>query len=425
MKSWLWIFSLGCLWITHTVFAVQTLAAMPPTTVSVLPNLPMAISLYPQEIALVKEKRRVRLEKGLHTIVLEDFPDSLIEGSLFLTPQDKGTRVVEYSMESHIKENSKKIRITCESTSQQEQEIEVSYLCRKVQWRVYYVATLSPSVETVDFSGWIEIYNNSGSHFQKARLQLIPTAVAVPQFLPWPEEAAKSPEPDKKNSTNSAKDFQRYHVSPQMDLKMQQPKHVCLSQARDIPVKPEYRLFLGEDLLLPQRSDPVTIPIETWISFENTKENGLGKPLPAGPIMVYQNGHEAMHALGTMPLSVIGVDDKVNLKVPVAHFHQGPITEGEQEAITVRAASSKLRQTEYKKQHERTTDVSYLLILKNPLDRPLEIRVILDLGDNEWEMLRESAPHKTVNKQGHWLLTLPARAEGTELKFRLRVIKPA
>ena len=60
-----------------------------------------------------------------------------------------------------------------QSTTGQSQDVELSYLTTGLGWQADYVAQLSPTDDAMDLSGWVTLTNQSGATYRNATLQLV------------------------------------------------------------------------------------------------------------------------------------------------------------------------------------------------------------------------------------------------------------
>ncbi|MDP8285235.1 MAG: hypothetical protein RAP03_01100, partial [Candidatus Electryonea clarkiae] len=60
-------------------------------------------------------------------------------------------------------------------------DAELTYLTRGINWEASYVAVVSEKDDALDFSGWVQIDNNSGATYEDAKLKLMAGDVRIIQ----------------------------------------------------------------------------------------------------------------------------------------------------------------------------------------------------------------------------------------------------
>ena len=139
------------------------------------------------------------------------------------------------------------------------------------------------------------------------------------------------------------------------------------------------------------------------LEIENGKDTGLGLPLPAGIVRVYQATQKGSLFLG---------EDRVN------HTPEGEKAElrlGEAFDITARAAHTavdRISRDTYESEQE--------IIVENAKNEAVAVEVA-GFFPPSWKMLKESSPHeKETANQVVWKLDVPAGGSVT-LIYRVRV----
>ncbi|RMF87124.1 MAG: DUF4139 domain-containing protein, partial [Nitrospinota bacterium] len=171
--------------------------------------------------------------------------------------------------------------------------ITVSYLAGQLTWKADYVFTLSTEGTSGDLTGWVTLENRSGTAYQQATLQLIAGEVRrvqeeqrVRRGRPM-MEMAKAAAP----AQFTEQPFAEYHLYTfprPVTIKHNQTKQLPLLTGKGSKVKRVYRL-LSQRWYYESRQPTLPPPrVQTAIKVQNSKENGLGIPLPAGIVRVYQ-----------------------------------------------------------------------------------------------------------------------------------------
>jgi hypothetical protein len=211
-----------------------------------------------------------RIETGFSggRLIFPDVPDNL---------RDKPTLVMQLA-----------------SRKESAQDLELSYLTGGLNWQADYVAELNSVESRLNLLGWVTLTNTSGTSYKNARLQLV--AGDVHQVQPifekkYREQAvdiAYAPEAPRM-AEESLLDYHLYTLDRKTNILENQTKQVSLLQADNIPSSKEY-LLKGQDYYYRNRAGDLgtRIKVAVYLSFENTKPENLGLPLPKGIVRVYK-----------------------------------------------------------------------------------------------------------------------------------------
>lgn len=221
-----------------TIYAATTLAAEPDEIRSTLQDQQdVAVTIYNEDLALVKDQRKVKLKQGLNNLALRDVSAQIrpetallrsLNGSLsvleqnfdfdLLTPQKLLEKFVGKQV-SIIKTNAAGVEtsesaevlsanngvvlkignrietgvpgrisysdvptnlrdrptliVQLQNKLVNDQNIELSYLTGGLAWKADYVAELGANEDKLDLSGWVTLTNTSGTTYRNAKLQLV------------------------------------------------------------------------------------------------------------------------------------------------------------------------------------------------------------------------------------------------------------
>ena len=184
-------------------------------------------------------------------------------------------------------------------------EVEISYLSSSMGWQADYVAAVSEDEKSVGLNGWVTVSNNSGATFENAGLKLIAGDVhqAEPEGEMEPQTmyAAKgfamgTPEPQFKEK--SFFDYHMYTLGGRTTLKNGQSKQIALLEAPRIQAKKLYtytgalyRWYYHNNW----KNQTCGTKVNVRLEIKNSKENGLGVPLPKGKVRVYKADSDKSH----------------------------------------------------------------------------------------------------------------------------------
>lgn len=266
-------------------------------------------------------------------------------------------------------------------------DVLTSYLTDGMSWRADYIVKTNADDTKADIQGWVSVDNAAGTTYEDARLKLVAGEVhriAVPQpryYDSIPMEEAVSVEAKDSFVEESLFEYHLYTLERPATLKNNQIKQLSLLSADAVPVEKELIFDVS-------KSDKVQVVL----NLENSKEKGLGMPLPTGVVRVYKADSEGqLQFLGEDSIDHTPKDEEVKVVVGNAFDVTGTRT-----------------QTAYKKVSTHVWRESYEIELKNHKTEAQKIRIVEHFyGD--WEITTSSDASKKVDAYtAEWEVTVPA-----------------
>ncbi|HPQ45063.1 MAG TPA: hypothetical protein PKZ42_12650 [Syntrophales bacterium] len=272
----------------------------------------------------------------------------------------------------------------CENRATQSHRLEVSYLTGGITWEADYIMTLGRDDTSSDLSGWVTIDNKSGATYRNTSLKLIAGEVhrAEQKTLDGAyqmERMTKSAIPQFKEEG-----FFEYHIydlQRRTTIKDKQTKQISLLEATDVKLRKEF-LVHGTIDRRPQSTteEAKKLPVNVYIIFMNSSENGLGMPLPEGTVRMYKSdSHGGQQFIGEDRIQHIPKDEQVRLTAGVAF----DIT-AEKRQMDFRQITSRLNESEWE------------IVLKNHRKEDMPVGVLEPMSSN-WEMVSSSHPFTKIN----------------------------
>jgi hypothetical protein len=301
--------------------------------------------------------------------------------------------------------------MSLENSGASKQQIEASYLATNLSWNSDYVLTVAREDKSADLDGWVTLSNNSGTAFHNARLQLVAgdlnrlpqgNLVAREEAMVMKSRAAAAPQFQQENFS----EYHLYSLGRRTSVEDKETKQISLLQGSSVPVN---KIFVvnGQNFYyhnFQNPGSPIKDAVLVFYKFKNEEKAGLGMPLPAGNLRVYQKDSKG----GVL---FIGED----------HIDHTP----KDEMITVHIGNafdvvSERKQTDFKKISDRVYEMEFEITLRNHKDTPITVEVNEPIGGS-WEML--SSSYKFM-KTSAWAaqFQVPVEKNGTSvLKYRIRV----
>ncbi len=289
--------------------------------------------------------------------------------------------------------------------------VEASYLAGKLSWNADYVLTVARDDRTADIDGWVTVVNGSGTSFRNARLQLVAGDLnRVKQVI------GRMQERDQLRASRAAEapamvqeafsDYHLYTLARKTTINNSQTKQVSMLGATAFGVVKRY-VVEGQSFYYHNAQHPgapIKDAVQVFYQFTNQEKTGLGMPLPAGTVRVYQSDSQGgVQFVGEDRIDHTPKDEAVNLKIGKAF-----------DVVCER------KQTDFQKIAPSTYEVEFEITLRNHKATAVAVEVNEPIGGT-WRMLQSSHEWK---KTSAWAaqFDVPVSADGSAvLKYRVRV----
>lgn len=167
-------------------------------------------------------------------------------------------------------------------------DAQVSYMTGGFSWQADYNLVAPEKGEMLNVTGWVTLRNQTGASFSRAKVKLLAGDVNV--VLPMMSRGARGghveslmlEKADAPVKEKAFDDFHLYTLPRELDLKNEETKQVEFLRSAKVQAKKTYLFETGRG----------GNQVEVAWEFENTEENGLGVPLPAGKMRVYREDAE-------------------------------------------------------------------------------------------------------------------------------------
>jgi len=290
------------------------------------------------------------------------------------------------------------------------QQVETSYLASNLSWNSDYVLTVGREDKAADLDGWVTLTNNSGTAFHNARLQLVagdlnriqtnaPAAMAADRVMM--AKAARAEQFAQENFS----EYHLYSLGRKTSVEDKETKQISLLQGSDVPV---VKIFMvnGQNYYYRNQQNPgspLKDNVMVFYKFKNEQKAGLGMPMPAGNVRVYQKDSKGnVLFVGEDRIDHTPKDEMVTIHIGNAF-----------DVISER------KQTDYRRIDTHTWEMEFEITLRNHKDTPITVEVNEPIG-GDWEMINSSYKFtKTAAFAAQF--QVPVAANGTSmLKYRIR-----
>src|SRR5438094_1985972 len=299
--------------------------------------------------------------------------------------------------------------MSLENSGAKKQQVEASYLANNLSWNADYVLTVARDDKNADLDGWVTVVNNSGTAFHNARLQLVAgelNRVPTESRIRAMDMAMSAPAKAKEQFQQEAfSEYHLYSLGRKTSVEDKETKQISLLQGSGVPVE---KIFMvnGQSYYYRNQQNPgapLKDPVMVYYKFKNEEKAGLGIPLHAGNVRVYQKDSKGgILFAGEDHIDHAPKDENVNI-------HIG-------NAFDVVAEH---KQTDYKRIDTHTWEMEFEITLRNHKDAPVTVQVNEPIG-GDWEMLASTYKYTKAAAFAAQFI-LPVAKDGTSvLKYRIR-----
>jgi hypothetical protein len=299
---------------------------------------------------------------------------------------------------------------TLENNGGTRHRVEASYLARSLSWIADYVLTVGRDDKTGDIDGWVTVTNGSGTSFRNAQLQLVAGNLnrvrqelrALADNMATREAEVAAP----KMSQESFSEYHLYTLGRKTTINNAETKQVSMLGATGFPVIKRYvvngdfRYYRGQQ----HPGAPIKDDVEVFYQLKNDEKTGLGMPMPAGIVRVYQSDTKGgLQFVGEDRIDHTPKDETLNLKIGNAF-----------DIVCER------KQTDFDKIADNVYELAYEITLRNHKTTPVTVEVNEPIGGS-WRML-QSSHQSTKTAAFAAQFNVPVQPDGTAtLTYRVRV----
>ena len=289
--------------------------------------------------------------------------------------------------------------------------VEASYLATNVKWNADYVLTVARDDKTADIDGWVTVTNGSGTGFRNATLQLVAgdlnrvySPAAMMEQADRLERVAVNVA--KEMTQEAFSDYHLYSLGRKTTVNNNQTKQVSMLDATGFPIVKRYvvdgQAFYYRNAQHP--GSPIKDVVQVYYQFKNEGRAGLGIPMPAGVVRVYQSDSRGgTQFVGEDRIQHTPSDETLKLKIGNAF-----------DVVAER------KQTDFEKIGSNVYEIEYEVVLRNHKTAPVAVEVNEPIGGT-WRILRSS--HQGTRTDA-WAaqFSVPVAANGSAtLNYRVRV----
>ncbi len=319
---------------------------------------------------------------------------TLVNGNPLIQVDDQETVLVKNPVEYYLNNRGLPdfqdlLELTLEAQTRGEMELTYGYQLQGLSWEPKYTGFLDEGEETLEIRGVAHVTNSSTEEFRSASVNLIAGAPnreedAYPQFNLARTAAAKAP--------SAPEEVFEYYKYP-IDF----PVRVLAGGEFQIPFLHKGPVdFEREYYYIPSSREAVQIAME----IENTEESGLGLPMAAGTLRIYEDVEKTF--LGADRLQNTAVGEEIELSLGAAFDVKG----------------SRARK-KHKKIADSTWEDEIEIELTNRKDEKITVNAV-ESPSGSWEILESSHSYEVLSSNRIQFTTEVGSDSSTKIRYRVR-----
>jgi hypothetical protein len=298
---------------------------------------------------------------------------------------------------------------TLDNAGPARQRLEASYLAGKLSWNADYVLTVGRSDTAADLNGWVTLTNGSGTSFRNAKLQLVAGELNRVRDVMTRQAMEELRAPMAAAAPMAQESFSDYHLytlARKTTINDSETKQVSMLGATAVPIQKRY-VVDGQSWYYRNAQHPgapIKDKVQVFYQFRNSAASGLGIPMPAGVLRVFQGDSTGgVQFVGEDRIEHTPKDETLNVKIGSAFD-----------------VACERKQTDFAKIGGNTYEFEYEITVRNHKNAPITVEVNEPVG-GAWQMLTSSyAWTKTSAAAAQF--TVPVAVDGAAvLKYRVRV----
>jgi hypothetical protein len=300
---------------------------------------------------------------------------------------------------------------TLDNTGARRHRIEASYLAGNMAWNSDYVLTVGRESSAADLDGWVTLTNNSGTAYRNTKLQLVAGDLhrVMNQYGVSEAKAARlmaDAAQEKQFAQEAFSEYHLYSLGRRTSIADKETKQINLLSGTGVPVE---KLFAVEGQQFYYHNyqhpgSPLKDVVQVYYKFKNDEKSGLGMPMPAGVVRVYQaDSKGGVQFVGEDRINHTPKDEMLSLHIGNAF-----------DVVCER------KQTDWKKLSDRLYEMEFEITLRNHKELPITVEVNEPIG-GDWQMV-ESTYKWTKTSAWAAKFNVPVAKDGTSvLRYRVRV----
>jgi hypothetical protein len=199
------------------------------------------------------------------------------------------------------------------SASNINEKSEITYLTSGLYWQAEYTAIIDDDEENFSFSPRAIISNYSGKAYQDCKLVLLAGDIHREQIKLGGVAGLHVQNMDVMSKTASESDFQESTGFEYHTFNLERTITLDNQQQKTLPLYPTFKTDISKQYTYHYQKDPSAVSVV--ITALNSKDKGLGSPLPAGTARIQKRDGDQLLILGEDNIVHTPVGEEIKLKI--------------------------------------------------------------------------------------------------------------
>ncbi len=442
----------------------------------------MEVSIYNQNLALIRDNREIDLQKGGNEIAFEGVsqqmmpetalisgkdirvleqnyefnlltPENILQEfvgkevkTVMLNPEngknifDKAVVVnsnygnpilkFDYGIESNFPgrivydklpenlRNKPTLSVRLVNETSELKTLNLAYLTRGLSWQVNYVAEPKDD-DKLSLQGWVTLNNQSGADYKNAKVRLIagnvnqvsaPRPMVQNNMLMARKTTAMMTDSVSAESAGGVvenlSEYYLFNLPERTDIIDKQSKQISLFEFEDVSFEKKYKMHsqlsvgLGQSGSTFEKASP-----QMLYKLTNTKDKGMGMPLPAGIVRFYDKngGNSEFIGSANLPQLAVGEDNSLEIGQAFDIYASGKITK-------------------YRKLGEKEAESEVEISFHNAKKESVTVEFEQYFYSSAEIVSENISSVKDTPRQLKWFVEVPAEGEA-QLKFKVKLTR--
>ncbi|MCX7845425.1 MAG: hypothetical protein N2312_02315 [Dictyoglomaceae bacterium] len=320
--------------------------------------------IYSKNFALVSLEKKVELKQGINYVPLDEIPGDISLSSVYVISQ-KGSVIKEIIYPNWA--------LWINAEKNMDEILSIFYFLPDISWICeHFILVDEKSI--LNFNSRIIVQNNSNNNFRNIKLSLL---AGEPQVIePMPTKAfLKAEIAEAVPSEEFIESKGEYKI-----FSYKEPVSILAKQYKVLPWLDNKNVVAEKIYFYDYQRDINGVFIE-W-RFENSKDKGLGVPIPSGKIRIFLKDKDRIVFLGESILKDIAEGEKFTVL-------QG-------KAFDLKGERKILESKEYTEAKNIIRERKIQVIIRNSKEEKVKVEV-KEYLEGDWQIISSSLPFEKID----------------------------
>lgn len=320
--------------------------------------------IYSKNFALVSLEKSISLKQGTNYVPLDEIPGNISLSSVYIIPQ-KGSIIKEIIYPNWA--------LWINAEKDMDEILSIFYFLPNISWNCEHLILVDEK-SILNFNSRLIVQNNSDNNFRNIKLFLLAgepqviESISTRAFLKA-EVAEAIPSEEFIESKGEYKIFS-----------YREPVSILARQSKVLPWL-DNKNVVGEKVYFYDYQRDVNGVFVEW-KFENSKDKGLGVPIPSGKVRIFLKDFEKIIFLGESVLKDIAEGEKFS------------IIQGK--AFDLKGERKIIESKEYIDNKNIIRERKIQIIIRNSKEEKVKVEV-REYLEGDWQIISSTLPYEKID----------------------------